>query len=126
MPVAPVAPVVPVAPLKAMEKLKVLLMVMSEPTCTGMVIVPPAATVAASEKVSVGDVTSESFVTVTPDGAVTSESVTDAATTLPPSMAVIFAVVVCAVPSVEVEPTKVCASLSRMTEYASVTSTMVA
>jgi hypothetical protein len=77
---APVDPVAPVEPVNAIAKLKVFSIVMSEPICTGIVTVPAEVTDVSTAIVSVGAVLSLSDVTVTPVGAVTSDSVTEAAT----------------------------------------------
>jgi hypothetical protein len=74
--------------------------------------------------VSVGEVVSVSLVTVTPDGVVISERTTDAATCPAPTMATTCVEVDPAFAALVV-PGKEYASDVRITEYASVTSTIV-
>ena len=88
---APAAPCAPVAPLNAMAKLNSLTIVTS-PMCTGIRTTPPEVTLPLTATVSVGEVLSESIVTVTPAGLDTSDSTTLAGTCSAPRIATICVV----------------------------------
>lgn len=117
-------PELPVEPVNAMEKLNVLSMTMSEPICTGMVTFPADVTEVDTEMVTVGEVVLVSTLTVTPLGAVISDVTTLHATCVAPCNATTCVVVLPALAALVV-PGKAYASDVSITEYASVTSTMV-
>jgi hypothetical protein len=93
------------------------------PIWTGILITPPVVTEVVTEMVRVGDVVLLSEDTVTPAGFVISDTITLQGTCEEPCMAMIWVVVVPALAALVV-PGKAWVSEVRMTEYASVTSTI--